>query len=260
MKLLSSYRYQVHDQRMAIVVFYGVMVGMVLLNLLFLPFANAADANLTVTSGGITAVTMVFSFILSLCAFKDSFLLNIQHGISRRSQFLARMGAMATVCGAMAVADEIYTLLISLLSFPFPNSFFARSLYEICYCTDVTSVVSSDFTYTVSTSGASAVLSIVFSFFVLLAVNAFGYLITAFNYRLGKVGKIILWTGWPCLLIAGSAILEVNPWLEKMLLSFFVNFSRICLSSLPRLCLTCLGLTAVFSGLTWLVMRRTAVK
>ena len=167
---------------------------------------------------------------------------------------------MATVCGAMAVADEIYTLLISLLSFPFPNSFFAHSLYEICYCTDVTSVVSSDFTYTVSTSGTSAVLSIVFSFFVLLAVNAFGYLITAFNYRLGKVGKIILWTGWPCLLIAGSAILEVNPWLEKMLLSFFVNFSRICLSSLPRLCLTCLALTAVFSGLTWLVMRRTAVK
>ena len=38
MKLLSSYRYQVHDQRMAILVFYGVMVGMVLLNLLFLPF------------------------------------------------------------------------------------------------------------------------------------------------------------------------------------------------------------------------------
>ena len=32
MKLLSSYRYQVHDQRMAIMVFYGVMVGMVLLN------------------------------------------------------------------------------------------------------------------------------------------------------------------------------------------------------------------------------------
>ena len=81
MKLLSSYRYQVHDQRMAILVFYGVMVGMVLLNLLFLPFAKAADANLTVTSGGITAVTMVFFFILSLVSFEHS-IRNHNHIIS----------------------------------------------------------------------------------------------------------------------------------------------------------------------------------
>ena len=52
----------------------------------------------------------------------------------------------------------------------------------------------------------------------------------------------------------------MNPWLEKTLLSLLLNLCQMCLSSLPRLCFTCLALTAVFSGLTWLVMRRAAVK
>lgn len=260
MKLLPSFRYQIHDQRTAVLIFYGVLVGMILLNLLFLPFAGK-DADLTVTSGGITAVTMVFSFILSLCAFKDSFLLNIQHGASRRSQFLARLGAMATVCGVMAVADEVYTLFIALLSLLFPNSFFAHSLYEICYASDLSAIDGSSFHYySVHTSGSTILLSVVFSFFVLLAASALGYLITVLNYRLGKAGKIILWCSWPSLLIAGSALMEANPWLEKALLSALLSFSRLCLSTLPRLCLTSLVLAAVFSGLTWLLMRRMAVK
>lgn len=259
MNVLPSYRYQIHDQRLAVLVYYGVLVGMVLLNLLFLPFVPSGS-DFQVTSGGVTAITMVFSFILSLCAFKDSFLLNIQHGASRRSQFLARLGAMAAVCGVMAVADEIYTLFIGLLSFAFPKSFFAHSLYEICYASDITSAAGPEFTYSIHTSGTTVLLSIVFSFFVLLAVNALGYLITVLNYRLNKVGKIILWCGWPSLFIAGSALLGANPWLEEALLSVLVSFSRLCLSTLPRLCLTSLALTAAFSGLTWLLMRRMAVK
>ena len=259
MKIYPSFRYQLHDQRPAILVFYGVMVGIILLNMLFLPFAPK-DANLQVTSGGITAVTMVFTFILSLCAFKDSFLLNMQHGISRHSQFWARMGAVAVVSAAMAVADEVYTLFIALLSFPFPNSFFAHSLYEICYASNMSAIDGSFNYYSVHTSGATILLSVVMSFFVLLAVNALGYLITVLNYRLNKVGKIILWCGWPCLLIAISALLEANPWLEKALQSLFMSFFKLCLSSLPRLCFTCLVLTAVLSGFTWLLMRRAVVK
>ena len=131
MKIKPSIRYQLHDQRLYFLVYYGVMVGMILLNLLFLPFAGGSD--LRITSGGITAVTSIFFFIVGLCSFKEPFLLGLQHGISRRSQFLARLASMGIGCAFLALADEIYTLLVALLKIPFPNSFFAFSLYEMVY-------------------------------------------------------------------------------------------------------------------------------
>ncbi len=258
MNIRHSFRYQLRDQAPAIGVFYGVLVGMIILNLIFLPFAGP-NANLTITSGGITAPTAFFAFILSLCAFKDSFLMGMQHGVSRRSHFAARIGAMGAVCAILAVADEVYTLLIALLSVFFPKSFFAHSLYEMCYCSDMIQS-GRDFTYTVNTTGITVLLSIVFSFFLLLAVCAFGYLITVLNYRLNKTGKIILWCGWPGLFIAGSAFLEANPQLANSLVPALIALARLTLSTLPRLCVTCLMLTAVFSGLTWLLMRRAYVK
>lgn len=245
------------DQSLSTLIYYSFLVAMILLNLLFLPFASGSD--LRVTSGGITAVTMIFSFVLSLCAFKDSFLLNLQHGVSRRSQFLARMGAMATVAAVLAVADELYTLLVGLLSFAFPESFFAHSLYEICYTTDLWEDGSS-FRYAVSTSPSSVVLSVVFSFFVLLAVCSFGYLIAVFNYRLNKLGKIIFWVGWPFLLVVGSAFLDANPQLANDLEPIVFKMVMACFSTLPRLCVTCTVLSVIFSALTWLLMRRASVK
>lgn len=260
MKILPSYRYQLRDQGPAIVVYYCVMVGMVLLNLLALPFVPDG-ADLRVTSGGISAVTAIFSFILALCAFKDSFLLSIQHGASRRSQFLARLGALGTICGVMAVADEVYTLLVALLGIPFPDSFFAHSLYEIIYTTSVWAAGDHfDFQYSIQTNTASVFLSVVFTFFLLLAISTFGYLITVLNYRLGKAGKIVLWCGWPALLIAGSTFFDVNPRVADAVFGFFMNLAKVCFSTLPRMCLTCLVMAAVFSGLTWLLMRRAHVK
>lgn len=257
MKIKPSIRYQLHDQGLSFLIYYGVMVGMILLNLLFLPFASGSD--LRITSGGITAVTSVFIFIVGLCSFKDPFLLALQHGISRRSQFLARLASMGIACAILALADEIYTLFVALFSIPFPNSFFAHSLYEICYATNV-ETAGPNFTYAIHTSGATVLLSVVFSFFVLLAFSSFGYLVTTLNYRLNKVGKIILWCGWPALLMASGVLFDTSPWLASVLGSFIANLARLCFSTLPRMCLTCLFLTALFSALTWLLMRRAYAK
>lgn len=266
MKIKPSIRYQLHDQGLSFLIYYGVMVGMILLNLLFLPFASGSD--LRITSGGITAVTSVFIFIVGLCSFKDPFLLGLQHGISRRSQFLARLASMGIACAILALADEVYTLLVALLKLPFPNSFFAFSLYEMVYgslpgSTGVQlslGLVNEPTASSSHTGFTTILLSIVFSFFVLLAFSSFGYLVTTLNYRLNKVGKIILWCGWPPLLMACGVLFDTSPWLASVLGSFIANLARLCFSTLPRMCLTCLFLTALFSALTWLLMRRAYAK
>lgn len=265
MKIKPSIRYQLHDQRLSFLVYYGVMVGMILLNLLFLPFAGGSD--LRITSGGITAVTSIFFFIVGLYSFKEPFLLGLQHGISRRSQFLARLASMGIGCAFLALADEIYTLLVALLKIPFPNSFFAFSLYEMVYGGSTGTKLflglgpMDEATASASHTAPTAILlSIVFSFFVLLVFNSFGYLVTTLNYRLGKTGKIILWCGWPALLMASGVLFDANPRLASALAAFMVNLTRLCFSTLPRMCLTCLVLTALFSALTWLLMRRANAK
>lgn len=263
MKIKPSIRYQLHDQGLSFLIYYGVMVGMILLNLLFLPFAGGSD--LRITSGGITAVTSIFIFIVGLCSFKDPFLLALQHGISRRSQFLARLASMGMACAFLALADEIYTLLVALLKIPFPNSFFAFSLYEMVYGgstgTKLSLGLMDEATAATShTALMTILLSIVFSFFVLLVFNSFGYLVTTLNYRLGKTGKIILWCGWPALLMASGVLFDANPRLASALAAFIANLARLCFSTLPRMCLTCLLLTALFSALTWPLMRRANAK
>ena len=254
MKIYSSFRYQLRDQRSAILVYYGVLASLFLVALIVMALAPA-EANGFLSTNGVTAITMFFAFILSRCAFKESFLMNLQHGISRRSQFLGRLGAMGVVCGVMALADEIYTLLVSLLHVVLPNGFQANSLYEMSYCMEY-----AEGRFTVQSSPATMLLSVVFSFFLLLTASSLGYLITVFMYRLSKMGKTIFWVGTPMVFILLSSYLSFHPAVQGKALRFIVGFGQMCCSTLPRTALTCTLLTALFSALAWLLMRRAAVK
>ena len=244
MKIYQSFRYQLWEQRYAFFVYYAVLVSMILVSLAAMPFVPH-EASGFVSTNGATAITAVFAFILSLCAFKESFLINLQHGISRRSQFLARLAVMGTTCAIMAASDEAYTLLVTALHTAFPDSFRSESLYEMVYA---------------SHGGPAILPSIVFSFFFLLAVCSLGYLVTVFMYRLHKIGKIIFWAGTPTLFILFSSYLVSSPALEAKVLKFIIEAVRLCYGSLPRMALTCTLLTGLFSILTWLLIRRAAVK
>lgn len=254
MKIYQSFRYQLWEQRMAVLIYYGVMTAMVLLSLLAIPFISSEGGDF-ISTNGITAVTCVFAFILSLCAFKDSFLMNLQHGISRRSQFLGRLCALGALCGVMAVADEIYTLLLTGLQRLFPEIFHGSSLYEMSYCSTPTADG-----FMVETTPVTVLLSVVFSFFLLLVMCSLGYLITVLMYRMNKWGKILFWAGIPILFILLCSFISSHAALEAKVCAFIVEAASLCFSSLPRVIVTCTLLTALFSGFTWLLMRRAPVK
>lgn len=73
MKIYQSFRYQLWEQRYAFFVYYAVLVSMILVSLAAMPFVPH-EASGFVSTNGATAITAVFAFILSLCAFKESFL------------------------------------------------------------------------------------------------------------------------------------------------------------------------------------------
>lgn len=247
MKIYPTFRYQLRDQRTAILIYYAVLLCMILVScivMLLIP----AEAGGIVTTNGVTAITIFFVFILSLCAFKESFLANLQHGISRRSQFLGHLGAMGVVCAIMAVADEIYLLLLLGLHTVFPNCFGREeSLYDMVYSFD-------------GSRPKGPLFSMIFSLFALLAIYSLGYLITVFMYRLHKTGKIIFWTGTPTLFILISAYLAAHPWLHGKVMIFISDVIQLCFNSLPQMVLTCTLLTVLLSGIAWLLLRRATIK
>lgn len=244
MKITLSFLYQLRDQRMAILVYYIVLVSMILVSLIAMPFVSSAGDGSFLSTNGVTSITIIFALILSLCAFKESFFLNLQHGVSRRSQFIGRLAAMGTACAIMAAADEAYTLMVSGLQAVFPDSFHGSSLYSMAYEGE---------------SGALTwLLSVVFSFFALMAVCSLGYLISVFMYRLNKIGKIIFWSAAPILFVAFLS--HVTTHIYGKVAVFLANLAGMCFSTLPRMILTCTLLTAVFSALAWLLMRRAAIK
>lgn len=260
MKILPSFRYQLRDQRPAILVYYGVLVAIVILSMLFALFAPEESG--LVTTNATTGITSIFIFILSLCCFKESFRMNTQHGVSRRSQFLGRLGAMTTVCAILAAADEVYTTLLFLVGMLFPGRFHAWSLYESLY---VSRWDLADSTYLyVQHSLSTFILSIVMSFFMLLAFSSSAYLISLFNYRLNKAGKIAFWVGWPFLFMLARVGLGnyfiAHPEQSDVFMEFMMQVTRFCFGTLPRFCLTCLVFTVIFSALSWLLMRRAPVK
>ncbi len=258
MKTKASLRYQLRDQRNAILVYYSVITLMVVLSLVFMPF-SPADSYFSISSGGITAVTGMFAGVLSLCTFKDCFLLSLQHGVSRKSHFLARLGSLGLVCAIMAVGDEIYTLILKLLEHIFPGRFFASSLYEMIYCSDYMELSSGTYR-SIQTTTTTILLSVVFSFFFLLAICSFTYLVSVLNFRLNKVGKIIFWVSWPALFVLLDAFLVAHPQFANSLVPVLTRLASMTISTLPRLCLTCLAASAVFCGITWLLMRRAHAK
>lgn len=255
MSIYPSFRYQLWDHRTAILVYYIVLAGMLLASLIAVPFISIGSGDF-VSTNGVTAVTTVFAFVLSLCAFKDSFLMNLQHGVSRRSFFLGRLAVMGTVCGILALLDEAYTLLLKGLQAIWPHAFLSSSLYEMIYC-----YTPKEGGFTIETSPATILMSVVFSFFVLLAASSLGYLVTAFMYRLNKTGKILFWAGAPILLVILASYCGTYPYSPvTRFVEDALMLAAECIATLPRLMLTCTVCTLTFSGLSWLLMRRAAVK
>ena len=80
------------------------------------------------------------------------------------------------------------------------------------------------------------------------------------NYRLNKIGKVLFWAGTPIIVGLIASYISKDPAIAGIILPFLTGLMWTLFSSLPRMVISCTLLTVVFSGLTWLLMRRAGVK
>ena len=129
MKLKQSFRYQLADYKAGILVYYCAMLGLLALFLV----STVVDTGVTVVFSGLSGFSCIFLFICGLCSLHDNLPMHLQHGVSRRTMFQARLLVTAAVSAFMAVVDTLLSVLLNLLSTPFYGGSLFQQLYGRTY-------------------------------------------------------------------------------------------------------------------------------
>lgn len=255
MNIKASYNYQLFDLKKSILVYYFVIVCVYLFMTITMTvsLSMAEGGNVSGQFNGSDFSTMIFIFIVGLCSFKEVFGMLLQNGISRKSMFIGRLLTSLTIAFGMAIVDKVLLIIFKAAASLTNGRLTVGTLYEQ--------------TYLVSDKDLGdlklQITSFFFNFFLYLAFTALGYLITNLYYRMNKAGKIAVSVSVPI------GFLFVLPIFDS-----YVTNGRIS-NAIVRLIDSAFGLSSkqpinaiisgilafvLFSALSWLLIRRAAVK
>lgn len=247
MKLKQSFRYQLADYKAGILVYYCAMLGLLALFLV----STVVDTGVSVRFSGLSGFSSVFLFICGLCSLHDNLPMHLQHGVSRRTMFRARLLVTAAVSAFMAVVDTLLSVLLNLLGTPFFGD--SASLFKQAYGR----------AYYFGAVG-DVLMSLVFAFVLFLLASSLGYFIITLFYRLSKPLRIALGIALAFLFLPGQIIVKgadqllfhhalarlaeqvIWPLMDKIDSSVFLTMGWWLIAA------------AALSGVTWLLLRRCA--
>lgn len=251
MKLKQSIYYQLSDFRWPIVVYYCAVIALHAV----LWVADHIGPGSIYLSGTFSGFTASFLFICGLCSFHDNLPMHLQNGVSRRTMFLAWLAVMGIVCGVMATVDSALSLIVDF-----------SPLKSVYAATASASVYRTIYGFWNCLSPWNLLLSWLFSFALLVLVTSLGYFIIVFFYRLpfqmrivvGVCAGVLLFMGVPGVKTVDTQLLGEN------LRAFSSRYIEPALSYIERtpllLIVIWLAAAAVLSAVTWLILRRTAVR
>lgn len=245
MKLKQSFRYQLADYKAGILVYYCAMLGLLALFLV----STVVDTGVTVVFSGLSGFSCIFLFICGLCSLHDNLPMHLQHGVSRRTMFQARLLVTAAVSAFMAVVDTLLSVLLNLLSTPF----YGGSLFQQLYGR----------TYYFGAVG-NVLMSLVFAFVLFLLASSLGYFIITLFYRLSKPLRITLGVAIAFLLPLGQVLVKLAD--EVLFHNALARLAEHVIWPLQDKIDSSVFLTmgwwliaaAALSGVTWLILRRCA--
>lgn len=239
--------FQLKQVKKPVYIFYAILILHLLVILIGINAFLAVNTE-TVEIQGFELASLIFLFVVGLNSFKESFLMFLQNGRSRKNLFISYFLSLIPLCGAMALIDN--------------------TLGTIGHYADLFNTIFS-FNYGHFISGVwRPVLTFIigtFWHFTLYLVSALtGYMISTFSYRLGRGMKILVSTGVPatCFLVLPL----VDTYLTKGAIGrFFLNFIALAsgfkagnnpLYPIGFSILFALG----FATLSYLFIRRSVIK
>lgn len=175
MNLKHSYQYRLQTARKAVLIYYLVVVILCTINLILTKVTEQGQSFFN----GIEASSIFFLFVLGLNTFKEDFYMLLQNGVSRKSTFLSILLYLGTLCGIMAAADMLLSVILA-------NSGSYNMLFTSIYYGLVNN--RAPLPNGISQYLCSFIWSLSFYFFA----SSLGLLITLFYYKAGKILRLVV--------------------------------------------------------------------
>lgn len=201
MKLKAAVRYYLNDFKKSTIIFYGVLMVLFLLQLVFAYFLDSYSGS----SGGVESATTIFLFVMGLNAFKAQFRLFLQNGLSRKTLFTGFIVGLAILATAMTLID---------LAFGWFRGLFVS--YESMYMERFGSL------YTNGNSFKALADELLWSFLAYVTAGMTGFFITSLYYRMNKALKLIVSIGVPALIFIVIPLID-GLYTKGAITAFFVN-------------------------------------
>jgi hypothetical protein len=251
MNLKSVVKYQILDGKIAIPVFY--LVVLCVMALLLVSVSEIGEGS-SASISGLEMASIIFLFIVGLNSFRETFRMMMQNGVSRKTMFKGYIFTALVLSVGMSVINMVLLWIGKAMTAANHNVVYT-SLLEQLYAPR----------YSGSVDSIRPVLEgLLFMICLSIAAMMFGYFITAMYYRLTKAGKIAVSVGVPAVLIVGLPIFDAvvtNGLIyraTRQLVSFAFGFQNGCnpyFAIVSSLLVS--GLLAVIS---WLLVRKAVIK
>lgn len=249
MNIKASTRYQMNEYIKSIKVFYLVVV---LVIVLFSTLTIVSSSSNFSSTGGIEGSAMIFLFILGLNSFKETFLMMLQNGTTRKSMFIGRLITILATSVFMAVIDRFVVNIGGLIN-NISEDYHMVGMYEMFFQNRVESLH-------IVVMNLEAIL---ITIGVYAAAMIAGYFITTAYYRMNKILKVAISIGVPTSLVILLPVLDSAIFNGKIAVAIGKIFAFIFggKSGNPyNLLVTCILFSIVGIGLSWLLIRKAVEK
>ena len=246
MRLKSSLKYQIWDCGKAMAAYYMILI---LVLVTYLRLAGTGETSGVVRSFmGIEAFTVLFSFIVGLYAFNDSFSLFIQNGLSRKTMFQGRCVTVAAMSFAAALAGQLLATICRLV-----NRDIIFGIYPRLYHAHA-AMISPFRAFTEE-------LMLNFSIYILF--GCIGYFTAIMYYRMNRFWKFGVSVAIPALILWSVPYLDqmtdqnhlslprIHTWPGGFGSSVIITYGPVLISML---------MSIVIAAASWYLLRSTAVK
>lgn len=248
--LRPSFRYRFHDSLRGMGIFFGIMVIITALvtgsYIWTCRHFGGETSSVTFSAYGFAATVALF--VSGIACIREDLRVGIQHGISRRTSFVATLLSTVLISLILSVAGELLMAGAQAISANYNNLRIA-DMYQMMY-TDW------------QQGGLNFVQhldSVVINFATFLLANMIGMLISLVFYRLNRAWTIIVAVGVPVFVFIVLPIL-MSIYVPDALLRLMASTMEWIMSSPWYLVLFLAVCAVVAAAINWLLIRRAPIK
>ncbi len=253
MRLKTAVKYRLFESRKSVALFYFILIALTALMGVSSASFTTGSSTMTVNVGGFEFATMIFMFVLGICAFRENFRMMLQNGLSRKTISSSFFVFGLVISAAMTILSGLLNGLAKIISAGQPNLVMSGMLEAI---------------YRERYAGASDQAQVfaessLFFFCLFLAAMAGGYFISVMYYRMNKPGRIAVSVAVPSFFIFVLPIFDAIVTGGKIFWFIAESFAKAygLDTANPYMgMLTSLILCLLFSGLAYLLAQKAVIK